>query len=79
MLRQKFSELCQQERVVESGLSIGISSVTPRDGEDYSALLCAADEALYRAKYLGRNCTQAAVVGSVDMGPVLPPGWHRAA
>ena len=79
MLRQKFSELCQQEGVVESGLSIGISSVTPRDGEDYGALLRAADEALYRAKHLGRNCTQTAVVGPADIGPVLPPDLHRAA
>jgi diguanylate cyclase (GGDEF)-like protein len=79
MLRQKFSELCQQEGVVESGLSIGISSITPRDGEDYGALVRAADEALYRAKHLGRNCTQIAVVDPAGIGPVLPPDLHRAA
>ncbi len=78
-LRHKFSELCQQENIVASGLSIGISSVTPRAGEDYGELLRLADEALYRAKHLGRNCTQLAVVSSADMGPALPPGWHRAA
>ena len=78
-LRQKFSALCEQKNVVESGLSIGISSLTPRAGEDYSELLRVADEALYRAKHLGRNCTQVAVVSSANIGPALPPGWHRAA
>jgi diguanylate cyclase (GGDEF)-like protein len=78
-LRERFSELCQEGNVVEAGLSIGISSVTPRAGEDVGELLRVADEALYRAKHLGRNCTQVAVVGSANIGPALPPGWHRAA
>jgi len=70
-LRLRFSEFCEQNSVVESGLSIGISGFRPRFDEHSSELLRAADHALYRAKNLGRNRTEVLSVNLIDLAPAL--------
>lgn len=37
-------------------VSVGIASLTPRNGQDSDAVIKAADESLYYAKAAGRNC-----------------------
>ena len=46
-------------RLVEVTVSIGVSQFGP-DGVTIDTLLRVADERLYRAKHLGRNCVVAA-------------------
>ena len=54
-VRDRFAELCGQLGISRSHLSIGVASVVPRPEESQSSLMAAADQALYRAKELGRN------------------------
>jgi diguanylate cyclase (GGDEF)-like protein len=48
-------ETCDQMGIPRSHLSIGVASMVPQQGDDPDALLSAADQALYRAKELGRD------------------------
>ncbi len=50
-------------------VSIGVAEAS-RDGETINALLSAADERLYRAKKLGRNCVVGANASDADIRPV---------
>jgi diguanylate cyclase (GGDEF)-like protein len=59
-LRERFVDTCAAREIASSGLSIGIAALAPRPGEPLTALIEAADEALYRAKGMGRNRTEAA-------------------
>ncbi len=54
-VRELFAEACIQLGSALSSLSIGVASVIPKPGEDQASLVAAADEAVYRAKKLGRD------------------------
>jgi diguanylate cyclase (GGDEF)-like protein len=59
-VRTCLAALCAENGVPPSNVSIGIASRVPKPGDSFGELLAAADEALYRAKENGRNCTQTA-------------------
>jgi diguanylate cyclase (GGDEF)-like protein len=61
-LRERFADACEEREIAQSGLSIGVAALAPRSGQPLTALIEAADEALYRAKGMGRNRTEAAAV-----------------
>ncbi|ULH17512.1 GGDEF domain-containing protein (plasmid) [Deinococcus sp. KNUC1210] len=49
-------QVMHQERVLEgNSISLGVATF-PKHGRELSALVSAADRALYRAKHEGRNC-----------------------
>jgi diguanylate cyclase (GGDEF)-like protein len=54
-VRSRVGAVCDEQGIPRSYLSIGIASVVPESGEDPSSLMAAADQALYRAKELGRD------------------------
>ena len=76
-IRQCFEILCEGEGVKNLGLSIGIGCVTPVKGMHASELVLLADHALYRAKELGRNRTEALEL-PVQLAAARP-GHERAA
>jgi diguanylate cyclase (GGDEF)-like protein len=78
-IRQTFAELCERERIVCSGLSIGIASITPAADERFGELVGLADLALYRAKDLGRNRTEVAMRTPGEPSTALPAQSHKAA
>jgi diguanylate cyclase (GGDEF)-like protein len=78
-LRQNFAELCRQNDVIESGLSIGIAGVSSPGRASYSELIRAADHALYCAKNLGRNRTEVASLGAAASPNAKSADWHHAA
>jgi len=54
-LRIRLEDMCDQREIARSHLSIGVAAMMPMPGESQSVLMAAADQALYRAKELGRN------------------------
>lgn len=54
-LRSGLLEACDRQGIPRSHLSVGVASMVPHRGDDQSVLLAAADQALYRAKELGRD------------------------
>lgn len=61
-LRERFADGCAAREVALSGLSIGVAAFVPQVGQPLAALIEASDEALYHAKAMGRNRTEAAVM-----------------
>lgn len=55
-------------------LSIGVASLVPGAEAKHRDLVAAADKALYRAKYLGRNRTELA---ETDAGSLAPDAYSR--
>jgi diguanylate cyclase (GGDEF)-like protein len=54
-VRSNLAEICNQRGIARSTISIGVAAVVPASGEDPGSLVAAADQALYRAKKLGRD------------------------
>ncbi len=54
-VRNRLAAVCEELGIPPSHLSFGVASIVPKPGVDQDALLAAADQALYRAKELGRN------------------------
>ena len=78
-IRTTFAAHCERNSVVYAGLSIGIASVTPNAGEQFSDLVKLADVTLYRAKDLGRNRTETAAETTVQPTLELQSDRHKAA
>jgi diguanylate cyclase (GGDEF)-like protein len=57
----------------EVTVSLGVAAAVPRANDEASAVVAAADAALYRAKAAGRNCVRAAISIGDDPGIVRPP------
>ena len=69
-VRQTVGRMCADGSVPDLGLSIGIASITPSPNDISGALVAAADDALYRAKELGRDRIEVAE-GPVDPAKLL--------
>jgi diguanylate cyclase (GGDEF)-like protein len=54
-VRECLAELCFACGIVGGNLSVGIAAMVPEAGENPTALLAAVDQALHRAKEIGRN------------------------
>ena len=54
-VRGRLAGICDELGVAPSHLSIGVAAAIPERGEDQGSLITAADQALYRAKGLGRD------------------------
>jgi diguanylate cyclase (GGDEF)-like protein len=73
------ADLCERLGIIQSGLSIGVASLTPAADEQPSMLVELADKALYRAKALGRNRTEVATRPVVEPAIALVPAGTKAA
>jgi predicted signal transduction protein with EAL and GGDEF domain len=60
LIRHAFAAHCERDRIVISGLKMGVACLTPATGESFAELVQPADVALYRAKNLGRGRTETA-------------------
>ena len=69
-LRETVGRMCADGSVPNVRLSIGIASITPSPNDISGALVAAADDALYRAKELGRDRIEVAE-GPVDPAKLL--------
>ncbi len=76
-VRTRLADMCDQLGIVRSHISVGVAAMMPMPGESQSLLMAAADQALYRAKELGRNRIEIAP-GRV-FKPTLVEGLHSAA
>jgi diguanylate cyclase (GGDEF)-like protein len=54
-VRSRLPGLCDELGIAPLQLSIGVAALVPEPGEDQAVLMAAADQALYRAKDLGRD------------------------
>jgi diguanylate cyclase (GGDEF)-like protein len=54
-VRRRLGTVCDEMDIAPAHLSIGVASMLPTLGDDQDALMSAADQALYRAKELGRD------------------------
>jgi diguanylate cyclase (GGDEF)-like protein len=75
-IRKNLAKSCEEMGIPPSHLSVGIASIVPGRLDHHSALLAAADEALYRAKERGRNRTE---IGTMASAAPEPAGRQAAA
>ena len=54
-VRGRLAGICDELGVAPSHLSIGVAAAIPERGEEHGSLIAASDQALYRAKGLGRD------------------------
>ena len=54
-VRSRVGEICDELGIARSPMSAGVAAAVPEMGEDQGSLISAADQALYRAKDLGRD------------------------
>lgn len=77
-VRDTFVQECKERSVPDVRLSIGVASATPGPDDMAGALVAAADDALYRAKELGRDRIEVAD-GPIDPARLLMWSARRRA
>ncbi len=78
-VHKTLSDLCEELGIVTSGLSIGVAALTPTAEERPTLLVGMADQALYRAKAHGRNCTEVETRPFIEPTTVRTPASDKAA
>ena len=70
-LREDFVARCGAHNALQGHgrMSIGVACLVPGSGQKSRDLIAAADKALYRAKHLGRNRTELAVIDAGTLAP----------
>ncbi len=59
-VRARFAAICSERSLADSGLSMGVATLQPGRGQSLGSLVASADNALYRAKAMGRGRTEIA-------------------